>query len=162
MEIDNLSTTATGMIRLLMTTQAQVDTFSDQVIESVKAGEVNPLEILVQLKAFEKASERIIKEIKDNLLTEAEKHPEEKFSFAGADITKADVYTKYDYSVCKDPAYDHLVKIQAQTNEQIKERETFLKGLKTPLTTVDEGSGELITLSPPAIKRTPGLKVSIK
>ncbi len=59
--MDNLPSTALGTIRLLTTTQTHVDVFSDGLIQSVKSGEANPLEVLVTLKAFEKVIERTLK-----------------------------------------------------------------------------------------------------
>lgn len=145
-----------------MTTQTQVDNFSDQVIESVKSGEANSLEILVQLKAFEKASERILKEIKDNLLTEAGKHPGDKFEFAGAEITKADTFTKYDYSACGDPQWQRFNHEAEAATKWLKEREAFLKAVKAPFSLLDEGTGEVSQILPPKVTRIQGLKVSIK
>jgi len=77
---------AIGVVRLFPSTQTQIDVFSDNIIESVKKGEASPLETLVLLKALEKASDRIMKEIRDNVITAAEKYPERTFEFAGAKL----------------------------------------------------------------------------
>ena len=92
------ASTPMGVLRMGATSQAQIDTFSDDLIRSVKDGEASALEVLVQLKAFEKVTERVIKEIKENCLRESELHPETTVNLYGADITKADTGTKYDYS----------------------------------------------------------------
>jgi hypothetical protein len=160
--MDNLPTTAIGAIRLLANTQVQIDVMSDQLIESVRQGEVNPLEVLVTLKAFEKVADRVLKEIRDNFVTESNKYPERIFEFAGNKIEKAEVGTKYDYSICNDPIYNFRLDISKKANEQLKEREEFLKTLKNPMTVVDDDSGEITTITPPFKTYTTSLKVTIK
>lgn len=160
--MNDLPSSAIGAARMLPTTQTQIDVFSDNVIESVHNGEANPLEVLIILKAFEKAQERIIKEIRENFVNEASKYPESSFEFMGAKIEKAELGTKYDYSVCNDPVHAQRLSIVESASEQLKERETFLKTLKQPITIVDESSGEIVTIQPPLKKSTTGLKVSIR
>jgi len=150
------------LLTLMASTSTQIDVFSDGVIQSVKEGEINPLTVLIQLKAMEKATERILKEIKENLLTESDKYSEKEFDFMGNKITKAEHGTKYDYSVCGDPVYKRLSDVATQANEQLKERETFLKAVKQPFNFLDESTGEVFIISPPTKESTSGLNVSIK
>lgn len=160
--MSDLPSTAIGAARLLPTTQTQIDVFSDQMIESVRQGETNPLEVLVILKAFEKATERILKEVRDNYVKEAANYPENSFEVYGAKIEKAEVGTKYDYSVCNDPVYQRLFDISFAANGQLKERENFLKSLKAPIKILDEETGELVEIKPPLKTSTTSLKVSIR
>lgn len=160
--MNELPTTAIGAARLLPTTQTQIDVFSDQVIESVRQGEANPLEVLVIMKAFEKAADRILKEIRENFVTEAAKYPESSFEFNGVKLEKAEVGTSYDYSACNDPVYQRLFEVSFEANGQLKEREAFLKAIKRPTTIADEGTGEMITINPPLKKSTASVKVSIR
>lgn len=160
--MDQLPQSPTELLTLMASTSTQIDVFSDGVIESVQAGEINPLAVLIQLRAMQKASERILKEIAPNLLTEAAKHPENEFEFMGNKITKAEHGTKYDYSVCNDPVWNQRIKIANEAKEQLSERETFLKAVKAPFTLLDEGTGEVVTIHPPTKKSTSGLNVSIK
>lgn len=159
---ENLPSTAIGYARMLPTTQTQIDVFSDQVIESVRQGETNPLEVLVILKAFEKATERILKEVRENYVREADKYPEKSFEAFGAKLDKAEVGTSYDYSVCNDPIYKRLFQVNFEANGQLKERETFLRALKQPMTMIDESTGEVVTVIPPLKKSTTSLKVTIR
>lgn len=159
---DNIPTTAIGTMRLMATTQTQIDVFSDQVINSVKSGEASALEVLIMLKAFEKMADRVLKEIRENFVNEADKYTERVFEFNGNKIEKAEVGTKYDYSVCNDPVYNSLSSILKNTNTQVKEREEFLKALKQPITILDEGTGEVVTINPPLKTSTTSLKVSIR
>ena len=53
---------------------------------------------------------------------------------------------KYDYSVCSDAEWDKLNAQLTDIKVKMKERETFLKTLKEPMSTMD---GEII--NPPSI-----------
>lgn len=150
------------LLTLMASTSTQIDVFSDGVIQLVKEGEINPLTVLIQLRAMEKATERILKEIKENLLTEAGKYSGNDFEYMGNKITKAEHGIKFDYSKCGDPVYKRLLDVATQANEQLKERETFLKAVKQPFNFLDEGTGEVFIISPPTKKSTSGLNVSIK
>lgn len=160
--MSDLPSTAIGAARLLPTTQTQIDVFSDQMIESVRQGETNPLEVLVILKAFEKATERILKEVRENYVKEADKYSEKSFELFGAKLEKAEVGTKYNYSICNDPVYNRRLAIATEANKLVKEREDFLKSLKDPLNIVDEETGELVKIIPPLKTSTESVKVSIR
>lgn len=160
--MNELPTTAMGAIRLLANTQTSIDVMSDQLIQSVKEGESNPIEVLTILRAFKKVSERVEKEIAENVLTEASKYPENSFEVMGNKIEKAEFGVKYDYTICNDPVYVRRKDIADKADEQLKERESFLKALKQPMTMVDEESGEIVTIIPPTKTSTSGIKISIR
>lgn len=150
------------LLTLMASTSTQCDVFSDGVIESVQRGEINPLTVLVQLRAMKQASERILKEIHDNIMREADKYPGNEFEFSGNKITKSEHGTRYDFSNCGDPVYEQRLKIANEATEQLKERENFLKAVKAPFSLLDEGTGEVAQILPPTKKSTSGLNVSIR
>lgn len=152
---------ATGVIQQFSTSRAGIDVFSDQVIEDVKGGLVNPLQIRVWIKTMEEILERVKKETNANQLTEAEKYSENRFEFMGATLEKAD-FGKYDYSVCGDPEWEQFTVTENTAAEGRKLREAFLRTLQRPLDLVDKDSGEVISIKPPFKKSAPGLKVSIR
>lgn len=160
--MNDLPSNAIGAARMMPTTQTQIDVFSDQMIESVKSGEASGLEVLMIFKSLEKASERVLKSIKDNILSEAEKYPEKTFEFHGAKLTKTEVGVTYDFKVCGDPVHDQRESIMNAAKNLLDERKEFLKSLKEPITVVDEGSGEVVTIRPPFKKSTSTVTVSIK
>lgn len=153
---------ATGTLGLLAYTQTSIDNFSDEIIRSVKEGESDPLAIYVILKAFEKSSDRILKETKENALTAADKYPGTAFEFMGNQFQKANTKVDYDYSVCNDAVYNRRLKLFEEAKKQVEERKEFLKAVKEPMTLVDEDSGEVSTIHPPKVSRTAGLKLTIK
>jgi len=149
------------LLTMMASTSTQIDVFSDGVIESVQGGEINPLTVLIQLKAMEKATERILKEIRPNLLTEAAKHPGNEFEYMGNKITKAEHGIKYDYSNCGDSFYNDLADQMEKLTEKIKKREAWLKNIDGTENVIDE-HGQINTVKPPIKKSTSGLNVSIK
>lgn len=160
--MEQLPQNPTELLTLMASTSTQIDVFSDGVIESVQRGEINPLTVLIQLRAMQKATDRILKEIQPNLMSEADKYPEREFEFMGNKISKTEHGTKYDYSNCGDPVYQQRLKIAQEADAQLKERENFLKAVKAPFSLLDEGTGEVSVISPPTKKSTSGLNVSIK
>jgi len=159
---NQLPQTAAEYLTLAPNTQTSIDVFSDGVIQSVQAGEINPLTVLIQIRAMEKAFERILKETKDNIMREADRYPGNEFEYAGNKVTKTEHGVRYDYGSCGDPIYQRLFEVAFEANGQLKERENFLRAVKVPFKTVDEGTGEVATISPPTKKSTSGLNVSIR
>lgn len=153
-----------GALRFLATTQTQIDVFSDGLIQSVKSGEVSPLEVLIQLRAFEKVSERVLKEIRENILTAADKYEGSSFEMFGAKLEKSEASTKYDYAACGDPIWERLDADANTAIERRKEREAFLRVIKAGdiVNVVDPGSGEEVTLKPAPKTSTSIVKVSIR
>jgi Skp family chaperone for outer membrane proteins len=149
------------LLTLMASTSTQIDVFSDGVIQSVKEGDINPLTVLIQLKAMEKATERILKEIKANLLTEADKYPGNDFEYLGNKITKAEHGTKYDFAKCGDPDLKVFEAEKEKADKNLKDRQDFLKSLKEPIEILRDG-GEVVTLTPPTKKSASGLNVSIR
>jgi hypothetical protein len=151
-----------SVINLMPSTSDEVNRFANNLIQLVKNGEENPLAVLVQIRAMEKAFKIITEKIKENYISEADKYPGDKFQFKGNDIQKGDVYTSYDYSVCGDPIWSQRKSILDMAKNLLDEREDFLRSLREPMTIVDDESGEVATVRPPLKKTTPGLKISIK
>ncbi len=86
---------------------------------------------------------------------------EKGYSIHDVKIEQAATKTDYDYSVCKDCIYNGLVAAAEKAKTELKEREDFLKGLKTKLTIVDEDSGEVSTIYPPNKLQSEGLKITL-
>ena len=116
---------------MLATTQTQIDIFSDSLIASVKEDGANPLEIIAQLRAMEKVSGRVIKEIMENAVTMIDRY-NGKFELAGNLIERAEFGTKYNFEVCGDYVWEQRKSIVEAAQGQLKEREDFLKSLKEP------------------------------
>lgn len=160
--MDNLPTTATGVLSMMGSTSTDIDFFSDSIIASVKNGEENAIKVLVQMKAMDRASERIQKEIKENYMLEAYLYPGKSFDYMGNNIQKVDVRTEYDFSACEDPEWNRLENTIKSLKALQKQRESFLRGSGEPFTILNEETGEVNKVYPPIKKTTPGLKVNLK
>lgn len=160
--MSDLPNTPAGLMMLMPSTSSQINSFSKGIVDAVRAGNENPLNVLLQIRAMEKSLKIIYENIKMYAEREADKYPGDKFEFKGNEVAKADVKTEYDYSKCNDPIYEKILYEFEQAQKVLKERETFLRALTTSMTMVDPFTGEICTINPPLKKTTPGLKISIK
>jgi ATP-dependent protease HslVU (ClpYQ) peptidase subunit len=98
-------------------------------------------------------AEHFVKEMKDNLKEDAfiEIGKGKDFAF-GVKLIESKS-PKYYYDNCNDPKLNELLEKQAATLKEIKDRQTFLKGIKgsEDIVTPD---GEIVKLFPPLKKTT--------
>lgn len=131
------------------------------IVDHVKRGEGNPIEISAKLDFVMKICENAKKDLKDAVISELNKARERKDYF-GYKIEVAEVGTKYDYSQCGDSKWydlqDQLEKIKAK----ISDREAMLKAIKEPQMFVDEETGELFKVTPPVKTSTTTPKFTLK
>lgn len=158
----DLPSSAAGMLELMPSKASEVAQFSKQIIQAVRNGELNPLKVLVSLRSLEAISELVREEIGENITREADKYSEKKFDAYGAMVEKAEVGTKYLYETSKDTVYERLHTDFETAKARLDERTAFLKALKQPMITVDELTGEVVTITPPLKKGKPGVKVYLK
>ena len=152
----------TSLLHLLASTSQQINFFSTSIINEVKDGNESPLKVLVQLRAMEKATKEILAGIKDEIVTAAEKYPGKDFELWGNRLSKEELGTKYDYSVCGDTIYERLLTDFETAKSRLDERTEFLRALKAPMTVVDELTGEIVTIRTPLKNSTSGVKVTIR
>jgi hypothetical protein len=153
--------TTINTLSILPSTKDEIQNFSIKIISELESGMIKPLDLLKQIKCFEK----VIEQTKDTLLKmareEAEKYGAKSFEYKGVKIELAEVGTKYDYSQCNDFVLAKVSEDLSKLNESKKQRETFLKSLKEPINLVDEESGDVIQVLPPIKSSTSSLKVTI-
>lgn len=154
-----LPSTAIGTLKLMPANTQQIARFSKLLIEDVQAGVVNPLELLVMLRALERVSETVLEAIQGNIDKAKDNYSEKNFNVLGAQIEKAEIGTKYRYETAKDIEWERRKAGVDAAMSLLKEREEFLRTLKEPLTAVDTDSGEVFTISPPLKTSKSGVKV---
>lgn len=160
--MNELPNSPQGLLNLMPSTMDQINSFSSGIIRAVKEGNVNPLDVMLQMKAMEKSFENIKNQIKENVNREADKYPGVTFNYRGVELVKGDVKTEYDYTVCNDTVWERRNTDAESAKRLLDERQSFLKSLKEPITTVDEMTGEIVTIRPPLKKSTPGVKFYIR
>lgn len=148
---------ALSVINLLPDTNSQVKTFSDLIINEVKAGNKDPLKLKAQLKFIEKSFELIDKGIREYYLSEASKYGK-NFELHGFKIQYSEnISPKYDYKQCNDPKWNELDELIKKLSEQKKDREQFLRSIQGHVEVAEEGTGEMKVVTPPTKKSTTGL-----
>ena len=157
-------TNATGVLKLNPSTKSQIASFKKQIIESVQEGYSNPLEVLVQCRAIEKAVKELLPEIQNEILKEADKYQEKTFDFLGNSLEKSEAGVTYNYAGSGDPIWMHLDAEVMTATERRKDREAFLRTIKAGDITnaVDPATGQEVRLKPVPKTSTSIIKVSIK
>lgn len=140
--------------------KADIDQLSSTIIQSIVNGDVNPLEILATVKAYEKVFDRIKTEVISNSLTEADKYSEKEFKAFGVKFTKQEAGVSYDYTNCGHLDYNELCSKISELNQVKKDYEKLLVAIKlmTPMVSIN---GELMEVYPPSKKSITTLKVNI-
>lgn len=146
-------------------TKAQQTEMSASIINQIEEGEVNPLAVQVGLSAIE----NVIKNVKasdiykNGTLVEAEKYGAKTFDCFGAQLQIKEVGVKYDFCKCEDPIWNDLNEKIEFLKASIKEREDMLKRIPhSGQTMVDEESGEVYKVYPPAKSSTTSVTTTFK
>jgi hypothetical protein len=135
---------------------------SQSIIAAIQSGEVNPLDLKLQVKAIESVLETIKPILDKEARNEAEKFGAKSFDRLGAKVELFEAATKYDYSMCNDDEYKDLLVEQEKLKLKIKKREEFLKSIDGKMTLVIEGTGEVVTVFPPTKSSTSTIKITLQ
>ena len=107
--------------------------YVEQVLNSIREGEQNPLDVHLSRVKMEKILKGINdnSDIQDAVMKEFEKYGERTVEYKGALLQQVETGVKYDYSGCNDPVMDNYLKLQEELKDKIKERAKFLNNLPT-------------------------------
>jgi len=159
MEIERADTPM-SVLELFSTSKDSIKLFGDGIINQVKEGYADPLRIAALTRSMEAIAKYVNDNLKDNQKNEAQKYGDKPFILHGCEMQYTSVKTEYDYTTSNDPIWGELQEQLSKLNEQIKQRQEWLKTMGKPEDIrIDD---ELITIYPPMKKTTLGLKVSIK
>jgi len=119
-------------------TQTQIDLMVQNTKDKILSGNYNPLDLEIQLKAMEEVLKRLRgdSDIKEYVITEAERYPEKTFKVGSVTITKSS-RKSYDYS--QDDEWKQLKAIEA---DKVNDRKVREKKLRDSF--VDSDSGEIV------------------
>lgn len=180
-ENSKTSNQETGLAIIPKLAQLNHVNFGKQIIENIKEGTVDPLQIHLFLKRFEELKKLVgeDKEVKEIINKEASKHIQDgkTFEYLGAKITLAAVSTKYEFNNCNDILWTNLNNLFEQIKEMKEEREKFLKaafpekvnkfGFTSPTVVIEHtyvlqrmDCGEEVKLNAPVKRQVDGLRVS--
>lgn len=154
----------------------QPSVVSSQIIESIKEGDLDPLQVAVAFKRIQKIMDAVCgtkgdKEVKDAIAVETQRYSTKgKVPAFGAMVEYCPTYTKYYYSKCNHPEWDELTKIIRNCKARLKELEGELRKLppegeeqiipKLPKL-VYEISAEIVHVDSPTKSQTWGTKIFI-
>jgi len=153
---------ALAIFKNFPTTKAEISTAICTIKDEMLSGDYNPLEIDLHLKKIEEMVKgvREDKAVKGAVLTELEKYGEKTVSFAGCEITKVS-RGSYDYDLCNDSELQDLEREAERVNSALKDRQKFLQSLRSEMTIVNQNSGAIETIYPPAKKSTDSFSIKI-
>jgi|SRR5690606_221964 len=148
--------------------------FAQNVMREIEQGRVSALDIFLYFKNIEEIiktitdtssknkNSEIAKKFRNELLGQAE-HFGKTFTFRNAEITTKEAGAKWHYENCNDP---ELVRLEAnllEAKKAVEERQKFLQSLpEQGLLTIDNETGEAITIYPPYKTSTTTLSVKLK
>lgn len=138
---------------------------AQDAVASITGGEADPIVAYVNLGK----AKRVIDEVMKN--AEVMRIATDYIEARGAsgEMTVGDCSAKlceagvsYDYSVCGDPELERLYAEAEGIKERIKARETFLRGIDGHLSVLDENTGEVRFIYPPARTSRTTIKLTFK
>lgn len=131
---------------LLTASKADLSEVASQIVESVDDGFSDPLDTYI----FAKKGAYVFDAICEAMKGKAELPEGKNYAKHGVNIREQDTGVKYYYDGCNDPVWNELKREMLALKEEMKKRETWLKGLKGPTTEIlDEETGEQIVFESP-------------
>jgi uncharacterized protein YdcH (DUF465 family) len=131
------------------------------IINPVIEGFDSAVEVATSLDFIIKVCEQAKATIKPEILSELSKAPERK-EYNGYKVEASEAGVRYDFSNCNDPVLHDLLDQKEKLDGSIKDRETFLKSIKTHETIVDSDTGNVVTIYPPVKKSSTVPKFTLK
>jgi len=142
-------------------TKSQAQIFAQIIIEQVESGNYDALEVHIRCKAFMVALTQVIESIESTTLAEAEKYGK-SFEFKNARIEVKELGSKWHFDKSNDSKYFSIKSNIEKLDIERKDRETFLKSLKSKTSILDEETGEVIEIFPPYKTSKTGITVTLK
>lgn len=125
----------------------------------IEAADTNLLPLLIQASRSAEYLATFIGEIKKAATDEALNYNEKSVKIAGAKVEIREAGVRYDYS--NDPIWTGINSNAKQIEATRKEREDFLKALKTGITQLDEETGEAFQVFPPVKSSSTSLVITL-
>ena len=134
---------AISTITVMPSTVEEINNYVAKVVSEALSGNYDLIDVARQLKAATEAVAQINEKLKSDIVAEMEKFGKGKHTYRGCDF-EIRRRKSYNYASTGDP-------VHAELKEKIKEREAFLKTLKS--TVFDEAAGG-VEISPPNVSES--------
>ena len=138
------------IIRSFPLAQKDHEGIIERIVEYVRSGDIDPLEVELYLKAMDNIVSSVRKDMyyKEAVEAEADKYPEKKIPIQGCIVEKSSRSTM-DYSTDQE---------WCSMNKDLKARETMLKSLEKEMVDPDTG----VVATPPAKKVSSFFKITFQ
>lgn len=152
------------------TTKADRQHMVDRIIEEITDGNLDPLEIALQVKIMSDVLERFSDPKKSDkaepfkkAVLEAASLYGTKFQYKNAECRIGEAGTVYDFTNCGDPDWDEANFRFLEAKADMKKREEFLKNIPPEgIAIINQQTGEVVTVYPPSKRSTTTLFISVK
>lgn len=124
---------------LLTSNKAYRTTLAQSVVQDVSEGNLDATQVFIYAKKAEDFFKDVVNNVKP--FVAAKQIQKGGITLYESTIIEKKDPDKYDFSVCSDSTYNEMIVEMEQLKAKIKERETFLKALTEPVSTLD---GEII------------------
>lgn len=131
---------------LLTMTKADISEIVSDKIEAVSDGWIDSVDLFIYSKKLEYLTKTLLDAIKDKVDPSTFGKDYVKY---GVELSEGMTGVKYDFSKCGDIIFQELSGIAIKMDEKLKERQDFLKEIKSPLEVVNPETGETYTINPP-------------
>lgn len=146
-------------------TKSEQTNLSEAFVSAVQNGDINPIDAVVQMKSIAETIGIFLKDnrIREAVLKECAKYGKgENPAFHGAVVQQKETGVSYDFMVCADPVWTDLMAREQEIADQRKEREKYLRTITKPKPEIDESTGEVYTIKPPARSSTTTYAITFK
>lgn len=155
MNDQNLNAVVSGE---LLPTKANAAIIAHKIVKACEEGETDPLQTWARLIGVEETIKAAKEGIKESCIKELEKH-KGGTSILSAKMEKIEAGTKYDYSGC--PVWRELKATSDAAAADLKDRETYLKGVKKEIHETNPDTGEVRIIYPPTKTSTEAVKITL-
>jgi len=127
---------------------ASIDTLARALVNEVADGTRDGVDLFTLATKLSLFADTLKENVKSYVYGKTLAQKGDKYVLNGVELTPAEIGGKYSFEHCNDPDWDRLDWEVKRWKQSKDERETFLKSLKEPLTTVNDETGEVIRIQP--------------
>lgn len=136
-------------------TKEQIYLLTEQIIQPVMDGNLEPLKAMALLKGIEEALSEAIDRMKPYILDELSKYKTgEMPSALGVEFKLMEARPTYDYTTCNDAELNRMMVVKNDIDAKVKSRQEFLRKLTKTEFITDTETGEIVEVHPPLKKST--------
>jgi len=147
---------------LIQADKALITDISKHIVAKVANGELDPVKAFLHNKKILELATLNDKNLRPYFNDHAKVSKGETSIQYNVKISQAETGVKYDYKVCGDKIYDDLMEEKEKLDIKIKEREAFLKTIKSKTGVFDPDTSEGWEINPPLRSGTLGYKTELK